>query len=738
MSQFKFLVEKSISTIKYDGVSVFFKKTVNYTKRKIARKTVKVQCYKDILFINGCALPHPARYRVDHQLEQLHFNGYSCDVVFYEDLDLNMLKYYRAFIFFRCPYTETIGDFIKKAKYFNKKTFFDIDDLVIDYKYVKNIKYLQTMPKREYDLYMDGVERMQKTLVLCDAAITTTNRLAKELLNYVPTVIINRNVASEKMVELSQVAFKEQQRDKNKIILGYFSGSITHNDDFKLILPVIKNILTKYQNVYLKIVGILDVPIELAEFKDKILTESFTEWTKLPKLISEIDVNLAPLEESIFNEAKSENKWVEAALVRVPTISSNVGAFAEMVTHDENGILCSSINEWEHNLIKLIEDEAYRNKIGQNAFRFVIENCITSNTGYKLCEFIESNLNENIAFVLPSTQISGGVNVVVKHCNILREAGKDVTIISMNEDNENIVNTDGEINVVSYHQTSFHVFFRNCVATLWSTLEFINNYPKIRNKFYLVQSYETNFYEYGHVFRIWANLTYNSFFDLNYVTISKWCQEWLQNKFNKNAQFAPNGIDLSLFTFHDREFSGRIRILIEGNSSDFYKNVDESFKIANLLDKTKFEIWYMSYNGKPKDWYQVDKFLHQIPHDEVNKVYQSCHILLKSSILESFSYPPLEMMATGGITVVSPNSGNIEYLKDRENCLLYQQGNINQAIELINEICENEILRKKIIINGFDTARSRDWNKVKNEILGLYNFEVNENSSRKEGKIIEH
>ena len=34
-------------------------------------------------------------------------------------------------------------------------------------------------------------------------------------------------------------------KDENKIIMGYLSGSITHNDDFKLIMPSIIKLLKK-------------------------------------------------------------------------------------------------------------------------------------------------------------------------------------------------------------------------------------------------------------------------------------------------------------------------------------------------------------------------------------------------------------------------------------------------------------------------------------------------------------
>lgn len=57
---------------------------------------------------------------------------------------------------------------------------------------------------------------MGKTLKLCQGAITTTNFLAKELMNYVSTVFINHNVASEEMWKLSQDALKI--KDNKKIL----------------------------------------------------------------------------------------------------------------------------------------------------------------------------------------------------------------------------------------------------------------------------------------------------------------------------------------------------------------------------------------------------------------------------------------------------------------------------------------------------------------------------------------
>ena len=71
--------------------------------------------------------------------------------------------------------------------------------------------------------------------------------------------------------------------------------------------------------------------------------------------------------------------------------------------------------------------------------------------------------------------------------------------------------------------------------------------------------------------------------------------------------------------------------------------MDESFKITNRLDRDRFEVWYMSYNANPKAEYRYDKFLHRVPYEKTPSVYAECDILLKSSWLENFSYPPIEM-----------------------------------------------------------------------------------------------
>ena len=731
MARIKILWEKVIYVFKADGIIGLLKKTGAYIKSIINNKRgekLKGKVFKDVLFINGVdmnALPHPPRYRVLHQIEQLKASNRECDFVFYADVDLKLVRTYRTFIIYRAPYTEKLGEFINKAKELNKTVLYDVDDLVIDTKYTEQIKYLDTMSKSERETYDNGVKLMNKTLCMCDGAITTTERLAAELRRFVPKVYINRNTASEEMYNLSEKAHQNKISspiDTDKIKLGYFSGSITHNDDFILIQSVLHDIMHKYQNVELHIVGYLDIPNELEDVKNRIIAHPFCNWRELPSLISLVDVNLAPLEENIFNEAKSENKWVEASLVRVPTVASNFGAFKTMIENDVTGLLCNDSNEWYDTLEKMIIDSNYRNCIADNAYNYCVENCTTVLTAHNLDKIIEDSFKPNIAFVLPTLNISGGVMVAFEHCKVLKNNGFDVTILHDDVDKREWVTFDGiEFPVMSTRYSKFKGRFDKVVATLWSTVSFLEKYNNIQKRYYLVQGFETNFYEPFSPLRLDANAKYSPLVDVQFLTISVWCEKWLREKYDKVARFVPNGIHTENYKGNKRSMNGKIKILVEGDCGAYYKNVDESFKITNQLDRNKFEIWYLSSDAKPKEWYKVDKFFNKVPFEEVSNIYKSCDILIKTSILESFSYPPLEMMASGGYVVALANEGNIEYLEHEKNCLFYEKGNIEKGVESILRICEDEELRDKLYRNGIECAYRHDWKSLEQSIISLYN-----------------
>lgn len=90
-------------------------------------------------------------------------------------------------------------------------------------------------------------------------------------------------------------------------------------------------------------------------------------------MLSEVDINLMPLQKTVFHACKSENKWLEASLVKVPTIASYNEELAGVIEAGETGILCDSEAEWKQALMLLIQEEAVRRDMGEKAYTKVMK-----------------------------------------------------------------------------------------------------------------------------------------------------------------------------------------------------------------------------------------------------------------------------------------------------------------------------------------------------------------------------
>ena len=332
-----------------------------------------------ILLIDGVEniIPQCTRYRVLNKAEQLRKHGFAVKVVNLSDFQLSMAQNASHIIIYRSPISPELLRLCHLAKEYGKPVFFDIDDLVFDTVYTDQLSYTQGLNSVEKGNYDAGVRNYGYMLENCDGAITSTNQLQEELYKYQSKVLLNRNLASDDLIAISSRYIKDYSQTSDIVKIGYFSGSISHNENFELIKPAIKQLLAKYSNVQLHIVGILDIPEDMKPFENQIVTHDYVDWDKLPALISEVDINLAPLVDSIFNHAKSEIKWIEAALVKVPTVASKIGAFSDAIVDGETGLLATD-DQWFEKLEAMVLSPELRQKIADAAYRAVLENCTLS------------------------------------------------------------------------------------------------------------------------------------------------------------------------------------------------------------------------------------------------------------------------------------------------------------------------------------------------------------------------
>ena len=728
--EIKRLLQKTYNIFKSDGVYRVFVEMGHCIKSVMQKITGDFlyprKASADVLFIT-CSpqgiKDAPTRYRVFFQKEQLEESNVLVDVMYYANLKKEDIDRYDFFIFHRVPYLDTLRDCIITAKQQNKMVIYDIDDLIFEKTLLIDKHEVKEMSSSDKEQYFNGVDRSLQLMKLCDYGIASTEVIATHMRKYIKTVFVHRNGISHKLQDYSQHALQHKTQS-NKIVFGYFSGSATHNDDLQMIAQPIASILRKNKNVNLLLVGPVKLPQELKEFSTQIKYHQFVSWQKLPQLIASIDINLVPLTNTLFNNAKSEIKYTETSLVHVPTIASDVDAFRTVIQHKVNGFIAKNDNDWIAYMQILIDDGEQRKKIGNNAYNNVVDLYNVKKMGKKIVHFLQQHRAKKIVYIIPTTNISGGVMVVAQHVQRLQKLGYNTLLVSCGPSDVLSWLDDFSVPTIKldvFTKNQYTQFLDVAVATLWSTLRYVSD-SYAKQKFYFVQNREYDFYAKDNPLYQKAKKTYNNH-DVDFFTMSRWCQKWLLDDFDQKAKYIPNGIDIELFCPEGEAIASKsedkTRILIEGNPDDAYKNVDESFEIVNKLNTKLYEVWFISYGGKPKNWYRYDRFFQRVPYTDMPKYYRSCNIFLKTSKLESFSYPPLEMMACGGVTVVAENEGNRAYIKNHYNTLSYTIGDTDTAVKHIQRMSRDIQMREKMITHGLKTAQEWNWDHVIKTLIDI-------------------
>ena len=179
---------------------------------------------------------------------------------------------------------------------------------------------------------------------------------------------------------LSHDAVEQVEKDPEHISIGYFSGSKTHDQDFEVAEEALLEVMKEHPEVRLKLVGVLS-DRKMEKFGNKVEKLPFMDWKQLPSVMAGIDINLMPLEDSIFHCSKSENKWMEAALVKVPSVMSRNREMEGVIENGMDGWLCSDKEEWKKALTTLIEEKTARVQMGEKAHKKVMCQYVTQNTG---------------------------------------------------------------------------------------------------------------------------------------------------------------------------------------------------------------------------------------------------------------------------------------------------------------------------------------------------------------------
>lgn len=321
-----------------------------------------------VLFVSGIdGFCH--RYQVLHRAAQLVALGASATVRHFADPRLpHELAAHDVLFAYRVPETAAFRALLERAADLGIPRIAAIDDLIfIDDP--RALPLLDDLSADERSRWRDGVRRYRATIAACDAFVAPTEPLVAAGDAQGWRSHLHRNALAPAELEIARRARRAAAEvERPAPVLGYFSGTATHDEDFASIARALRDVLREHPRVRLMIVGPLHLPAELAPLAERIERRPLVPWHELLAAISATDVCLAPLStERPFALAKGEIKYLEAAAVGVPTVASATSAYRHAILDGENGRLATTQDEWRRALDELLRDAALRRRLGASA-----------------------------------------------------------------------------------------------------------------------------------------------------------------------------------------------------------------------------------------------------------------------------------------------------------------------------------------------------------------------------------
>ena len=299
------------------------------------------------------------RYRVYNMVEGLRADrSQRASAAWFELADvpslMQRLPEIDTLVVARVRYDHVVARLIAAARAHGVRVLFDCDDLVFDTRYVHLV--LDTLAQDAahpgaWDWWFAYMGRIEATARLCDGGIATNDYLAERMREVVPgPVAIVPNFLNRRQQEVSDELLTTKRMRRfvadGPVTVGYFSGTPSHNHDFSIVVGALCRLLERDPDVHFRIVGFMDDIGALASFGHRVERLPLHDWVNLQRLIAEVEVNIAPLQENVFTNCKSELKFFEAAAVGTWTVATPTTTFAAAMEGEGAGRLCRA-HDWD-------------------------------------------------------------------------------------------------------------------------------------------------------------------------------------------------------------------------------------------------------------------------------------------------------------------------------------------------------------------------------------------------------
>lgn len=326
-----------------------------------------------IVLIANRDLPQCDHYRVVQKIEQLERLGWQV-VVFRQDeagLCRPALDAATAVIFYRVAALPSVVHAILYACALGVPTFYEIDDLLFDpAAYPDPFESFEgQITPAEYAGLQYGVPLFRYAMGLCETGLASTPALADAMRPLVRSGICHvlRNGLDSRNDPF--IARGPTPAVAGPLTLFYGSGTKAHNRDFNaLVAPALIEIFEKHPDVRLVVAGYLRLDDRFRAYAHRIRQLGFDpDVASYWEVLSGADINIAVLAINPMTDAKSEIKWLEAAMCGLPSVVTPTRTYREVLADGEDVLFAETPEAWAEALGRLISDPDLRRRIGRGA-----------------------------------------------------------------------------------------------------------------------------------------------------------------------------------------------------------------------------------------------------------------------------------------------------------------------------------------------------------------------------------
>ena len=334
-----------------------------------------------VLFVAGEPDTAGAEFRARRACSACLATGRMARWIRLWDVSPEALRGVDLLVLWRATWSTHVETMVALARAAGARVAFDVDDLVVDPAMARPeiIDGMRTMGVGEAHLAGFFAE-MRSTLLAADFAVATTDELAFHLRRVHTTVHVVPNGFDRAAHARTRMACRARSCAPSDGLLriGYAAGTQSHQRDFAAVAGAVAAVLRDRPAVRLVLFR------DAADGREMLITAEFAalaavrdriEWRDtvaveaLADEVARFDVAICPLETgNPFCEAKSEIKFVEAALAGVPCVASPSGPLSRAIADGVTGLLARDEAGWRAALLALVDDASLRRRIGLAAY----------------------------------------------------------------------------------------------------------------------------------------------------------------------------------------------------------------------------------------------------------------------------------------------------------------------------------------------------------------------------------